>query len=172
MSILTARAVKSKPSARYPPNVSDEGENKGNKKIGEKKKKKGERIKKVRLPPPSRSSSSLKTLPPPSKLRAIPRVSATAPLRGLAGRCFCVFFHRWACRPPDVCCSEEIEKRPAAPLVGEQPCGLGAVLAPGWSRELSSSPLRAALENRYVLTSLNLIHARYCPVRQCPVLSW
>ena len=40
------RAVKSKPPARYPPNVSDEGKEKGNKKIEIGKKKKVSEYKK------------------------------------------------------------------------------------------------------------------------------
>jgi len=43
---------------------------------------------------------------------------------------------RW--RKNDVCCSEEVKKRLAAPLAGEQLRDLGAALAPGWARELSS----------------------------------
>jgi len=91
----------------------------------------------------------------------------TVPLRGFAGRCSCVLCHRWACRPPDVCCSEEIENRPAAPLVGER---LRAAPALGWARERSSLlqdgrpeglllafPLRAVLEQ--MLTSLDRILA-------------
>jgi len=79
-------------------------------------------------------------LPPP--LFLLPQscepslASPTVPLRGLAGRYFYVCCHRWACRPSDVCCSEEIEKRLTAPLVGKQPRNLGAVLAPGWARGL------------------------------------
>jgi len=119
----------------------------------------------------------------------------TVPLRGLAGRCSCAFCHRWACRPPDVCCSEEIEKRLAAPL-GEQLRDLGVVLAPGWARELSSLfqdgrpedlllalPLRAVLKQMLARLNLNrhhqqlasgrrVVHARCCPVRQFPALGW
>ena len=64
--------------------------------------------------------------PPPEPLFLLPQsceqflAFPTVPLRGLAGRCFYISCQRCACRPPDICCSEEIEKRLAAPLVGEQ----------------------------------------------------
>ena len=45
-----------------------------------------------------------------SSPRAVPRVPYCPTLRAAST----------ACRPPEVCCSEEIEKRVAAPLVGEQ----------------------------------------------------
>jgi len=66
-------------------------------------------------PPPSGSSSSLKAANRSSR-------SLLVPLRGLAGVC-----HRRAYRPPEVCCSEEIENRLAAPLVGGQLRDVGAV---------------------------------------------
>jgi len=110
--------------------------------------------------------SSPPALPPPSKLRAVPRVPCCPTPRP-----------RWPLLlrllppvglPCSRCRSEETENRLAAPLVGEQLRDL-AVSVSGWARGLSGlfqeghpeglllAPLRAVFEQ--MLASLNLILA-------------
>ena len=111
----------------------------------------------------NRRKSAYSSPPPELLFLAFP----TAPLRGLAGRCSCVFCHQCACRPLDVCCSENSKSawlhrssaNSSVILVRYLPqIGPGSLVQDGRPEGLLLAfPLRAVLEQ--MLASLNLILA-------------